>query len=125
MMAARFMLGLFAALMLLTPLMAKAPTALITVSGGKLNDALEIKDPEALRRFNPWGGGFIDSPPRRTSAITGPVWPANAVTIYLPRQAERWFTVNSRTIIRETGWFQASEEWESQIQTALAAHNSR
>ena len=38
----------------------KGPVDLILVSGGGLNQPVEISDPEALNAFNPWVGQFAD-----------------------------------------------------------------
>jgi hypothetical protein len=132
----------------LVPALAKAPTALITVSGGELTRPLQVSDPDLLRRFNPWGGGFIDSPPARASAPSGFIEPYEVILhvkfserdvrakyvfyyrpgrdgqrgyIYLPRAGEKGYSTNARTMVREPGWFYASQEWESQIRPLISA----
>ena len=38
----------------------KGPVDLILISGGGLNQPIEITDPAALNAFNPWIGQFAD-----------------------------------------------------------------
>ncbi len=110
------------------PASAKGPVDLITISGGGLEETIEITDPEILDRFNPWAGEFIGTggalktPPSvghkapyevyfylrneqdqvelRYMFYYYPSPVGRRGLIYLPGSGEPYYGVNTYTIIR-------------------------
>ncbi len=129
------------------PVSAKLPTTKIRITGGQLSSALEVTDPQVLRRFSAWHG-YMDLSRRVVTAPTEgrqryEVWfyvkfsyddvrmayvlyyhpgpSGEPGHIYLPRRGEKWYQLNASTVQMATGWFYASREWDALLKPLITA----
>jgi len=46
---------------------------------------------------------------------------SNQGYIYIPTEGENWYTINTFTIARPSGWYYANREWDKVMRQALAS----
>jgi hypothetical protein len=140
------------ALLIASPAAAKAPTAMIALTGPGIGDPIELTNRDAIS-VNVWGGNFID---KQTGVVTAPapelprytvqfhvqldnevrlmyavyyVWDeaAGRALLQVPDVSDRWYELNVSTISRccHGKWFYASKAWGETIHAALPIVASR
>jgi hypothetical protein len=131
---------------LVTPALAKAPTAKVALSGPGLDTPIELTQPEVISA-NVWGGNFID---KQAGIVAAPapelprytvqfhvqledevrmmyvmyyVWDtaAGRALLQVPDVSDKWYELNVSTISRccRGKWFYATKPWGEAIQAAL------
>jgi hypothetical protein len=134
------------ALLLSIPADAKAPTAMVAVTGPGIGAPIELTHREVISA-NIWGGNFLD---KQTGVVPAPaselprytvqfhvqlenevrmmyvvyyVWDeaAGRALLQVPDVSDRWYELNVSTISRccHGKWFYATRTWGEAIHTAL------
>jgi hypothetical protein len=137
-------------MVLLGSVLAKAPTARITITRSSWTKPLVVTDTQLLDSFNPWWGGFLDDSravrkppndaPYEVSSYVKfaendtrlkyvfyyrPSQSAEPGHVYLPQSGEKWHAMNASTILRPTGWYFASPKWEESILPLIRATEAK
>jgi hypothetical protein len=139
-------LTLSIALLISIPAAAKAPTAMIVLTGPGIDEPIELTHRDAIS-VNVWGGNFLD---KQTGVVAAPaaelprytvqfhvqlkdevrpmyvvyyVWDETAgrALLQVPDVSDKWYALNVSTISRccHGKWFYASKAWGETIHAAL------
>ena len=142
----RFCLVALALIAASSALDAKGPTVKLTLSGPGLAQPVEITDPGLLHGSNVWMGSFLGATAAAAPAVMAPIYTVafdvrlpewqragvktmytvsvardartGGLWLYLPGRGEPGYTLNVRTILRDTQdgrWHRPSPGWASAI----------
>jgi len=129
----------------------KGSTDKIFILGAEFAKPLEITTSTILDRFDPWDGQFFDRTRGIRGRLTETPIVTQTYNIffyirddsnksqvvyvfryalnhshtqgyiYIPTEGENWYTMNSETIARPSGWYYANREWDEVMRQALAS----
>ena len=132
---------------------AKGSTDKISILGTGLAHPLEITTLNILDRFDPWDGQFFDRTRGNWGRLAEEPAVAQTYNvffyikdneneskmiysfryafsssdtqgyIYIPTEGENWYTINTFTIARPSGWYYANHKWDTLIRQALTNKN--
>jgi hypothetical protein len=133
---------------------AKSPTVKLTITGGGLEQPLDVVDPEVLEQSQIWAGNFLDrtqdvlkknpgsdtpyeisffirsgsgAMARRYVVYYHPQ-PSTQGYLYLPGRGEPWYRLNVSAILRgnrDGSWNHAAPTWERLIKLLIARAETR